>query len=142
MDSALHRLEVLPGTGRYAVTFRAADGVEQTATVRVDQPAADGIGRAEPDIDVTEASLPAGWRRDCAAFAMLVGAVHAVDAASRFAPPALGLTDVDGGWDVTLGNVLLGADDLPTCIAHGALATDGSALWSCPDCGARARLRR
>ena len=41
MDAVLHRIEALPGAGRYAVTFRCADGSEQTAVMIVD-----GDGRA------------------------------------------------------------------------------------------------
>lgn len=155
-DEALHRIEALPGAGRYAVTFRAPNGAEQVATVRVDD---DGItAGALPteagDIDVAQASLPPRWRRDGDAFALLAAAVRALDAAARFAAPARQLVDVDGGWDVSLGNVVLGADAGPQCIAHGPLspvphsdtggdaAAAGLQLWSCAECGARAGLRR
>ncbi len=165
-DEALHRIEALPGAGRYAVTFRAPNGAEQVATVRIDDDSATGgavptdvadIDVADidvADIDVAQASLPARWRRDGDAFALLAAAVRALDAAARFAPPARQLVDVDGGWDVSLGNVVLGADAEPQCIAHGPLspapdgetggdtAAAGLQLWSCAECGARAGLRR
>jgi hypothetical protein len=155
-DEALHRIEALPGAGRYAVTFRAPNGAEQVATVRVDDDGATGgAGPTDAaDIDVAQASLPARWRRDGDAFALLAAAVRALDAAARFAAPARQLVDVDGGWDVSLGNVVLGVDAEPQCIAHGPLspAPDGGTggdtvaaalqLWSCAECGARAGLRR
>ncbi|WP_375488777.1 hypothetical protein [uncultured Jatrophihabitans sp.] len=135
MDSAagtaLHRIEALPGSGRYAVTFRAADGTEQTATVRV----------TDIDVDVAEASLPATWRRANAAFAMLAAAVRALDAAASFAPPPQQLLDIDGGWDVSLGNVVLAADGRPACIAHGPLEQQADGVWACPECGATGLLR-
>jgi hypothetical protein len=148
-DATLQRIEALPGSGRYAVTFREANGAEQTAAVSIaGTPAAEDTGALDAaDVDVAQASLPTAWRSDGAAFAVLVTAVRAVDAAARFAPPARQLVDVDGGWDVSLGNVVLDAAARPTCTAHGAMtpAADGrpdadAAAWSCTECGARAAL--
>lgn len=126
----LHRIEALPGDGRHAVTFRLADGTEQTAIVQL---STDGV-------DVAEASLPAGWRRDSELFLVTAEAVRAFDEARRrtvTAGPAL--RDVPGGWDVSLGNVVLGPSGTPTCTAHGELEVDGD-TYLCRDCGARAQL--
>ena len=128
MDAVLHRIEALPGAGRYAVTFKNGDGTEQTAVMHV----------ADESVEVAEASLPIGWTRDSDEFAGTAAAVRAVDAARRVAPSASTLSDVDGGWDVMLGNVVLTAGT-PTCTAHGALLGDG-AVWTCAECGAQARL--
>ena len=122
----LHRIEALPGEGRYAVTFQRADGVEQTAVVQL----------AGSALDAAEASLPDGWTRAGAAFAALTDAVRAVDAARGTGPPVAALVDVDGGWDVMMGNVVL-IDNVPTCTAHGVMEPDG-ARFVCPACGARA----
>ena len=122
----LHRIEALPGEGRYAVTFQRADGVEQTAVVQL----------AGSALDAAEASLPDGWTRASAAFAALTDAVRAVDAARGTGPPVAALVDVDGGWDVMMGNVVL-IDNVPTCTAHGVMEPDGARLV-CPACGARA----
>jgi hypothetical protein len=122
----LHRIEALPGEGRYAVTFQRTDGVEQTAVVQL----------AGSGLDAAEASLPEGWTRTSAAFGVLAEAVRAVDAARGTGPPATALVDVDGGWDVMMGNVVL-AGDVPTCTAHGAMDPDAD-RFVCAECGARA----
>lgn len=127
--AALFRIEALPGEGRYAVGFERADGSEQTAVVQL---TADGI-------EVAEASLPAGWTRESEAFLATAAAVAAVDAARRHAPAGPALRDVDGGWDVSLGNVVLGPSGEPACTAHGAMKVqDGRYL--CTECYAQARL--
>jgi hypothetical protein len=127
--AALIRIEALPGDGRYAVAFERADGSEQTAVMHL---TADGLM-------VADASLPAGWTRDSEAFAATEAAVAAFDAARRHAPAGPALRDVDGGWDVSLGNVVLGASGLPECTAHGAMKAKGPE-YLCPECYARARL--
>jgi hypothetical protein len=127
--AALVRIEALPGEGRYAATFQRADGSEQTAVVQL----------AGSDVQVAEASLPAGWTRDSGAFAAVAAAVRAFDAARRHAPAGPALRDVPGGWDVSLGNVVLGDNGVPSCTAHGAMTQSGTD-WCCPECDARAVL--
>jgi len=126
---ALIRIEALPGDGRYAVAFERADGSEQTAVMHL----------TEDGPMVADASLPAGWSRDSEAFAATEAAVVAFDAARRHAPAGPALRDVDGGWDVSLGNVVLGESGLPVCTAHGEMKAKGSE-YLCPECYARARL--
>lgn len=130
MDAALHRIEPLPGAGRYAITFRRADSSEQTAVVHL---TADGV-------EVAEASLPSGWSRLSAAFDAVTAAVQAFDAARRHGRSTAALRDVDGGWDVSLGNVALDQVGRPACTAHGPLTGDGE-LFVCAECGARAEFR-
>jgi hypothetical protein len=127
--AALFRIEALPGEGRYAVGFERADGSEQTAVVQL---TADGL-------EVAEASLPAGWTRESEAFTATAAAVAAFDAARRHAPDGPALRDVEGGWDVSLGNVVLGASGLPACTAHGEM-TEKDARYLCTECYAQARL--
>lgn len=127
--AALIRIEALPGEGRYAVAFERADGSEQTAVMHMTE---DGLA-------VAEASLPAGWTRNSEAFAATEAAVAAFDAARRHAPAGPALRDVEGGWDVSLGNVVLGESGLPECSAHGVMSATG-AEYLCPECYARARL--
>ncbi len=133
VDAVLHRLEALPGDGRWAATFRRLDGTEQTAVVQVT-----GAGSDAPEVTVAEASLPADWSRTGDAWLAVADAVRALERA-RIASEPTGavLHDADGGWDVSLGNVVLGDDGRPACIAHGEMATaDG--VWACPECGATA----
>ena len=125
--SVLHRIEALAGRGRYAVTFRRRDGAEQTAVVQLDG----------ARLTAAEAGLPGGWERGGPAFGALTDAVRAVEAARDAGPAAAELADVDGGWDVMMGNVVLAADT-PTCTAHGALTPVAGGVWECPECGARA----
>jgi hypothetical protein len=127
MDAALHRIEALPGEGRYAVTFQRGDASEQTAVVHV----------SEDRVDVAEASLPAGWTTDSSEFAAVHAAVSAFDAARRQASRAASLHDVSGGWDVSLGNVVLDVAGVPSCTAHGAMQQDGD-TYVCAECGAQA----
>jgi hypothetical protein len=126
--AALIRIEALPGEGRYAVAFERADGSEQTAVMHM---TAEGLS-------VADASLPAGWSRDSEAFAATAAAVSAFDEARRHVPSGTALRDVDGGWDVSLGNVTL-LDGVPTCAAHGPMTTSGD-QFICNQCYARARL--
>jgi hypothetical protein len=124
----LHRIEALAGQGRFVVTFERADRSEQTAVVQV----------TGDDVSAADASLPAGWTRGSEAFAALAEALRAVERACGMGPAGAALVDVDGGWDVMLGNVVLGSDDLPTCTAHGAMAATGEGRYECAECGARA----
>lgn len=126
----MHRIEALPGVGRYAVTFRRADGVEQTAVVLA----------TGDEVAVAEASLPVGWNRETDAFRATAEAVLAVDLARRSVPAGNVLTDVEGGWDVGLGNVVLGPGGVPTCTAHGEMTGSTDDEWVCAECGARALL--
>ena len=127
VDVGLHRIESLPGEGRYTVSFRATGGAEQNAVVHL-----------TPDgLDVAPASLPDGWQIGSDAFALLVDAVQAVDRARHATNSPTQLQDVDGGWDVMIGNVVLDAGNIVTCASHGVMhMLEG--VWTCPECGARA----
>lgn len=129
MGAALHRIEALPGVGRYAVTFRRDDGGDQTAVVDV---TGDGV-------HVAEANLPDGWTRDSDAFRATADAVRAVHQARSAGPVVTALIDVDGGWDVGLGNVVLNGSGVPSCTAHGEMGASGD-VYECAECGARAQL--
>jgi hypothetical protein len=127
--AALVRIDALPGEGRYAVTFERTDGSEQTAVAHLTM----------TGLDIAEASLPAGWTRDSEAFGAVAVAVRAFDEARQYAPAAPSLRDVPGGWDVSLGNVVLGETGRPTCTAHGEMTQTGKD-WLCSECYARALL--
>jgi hypothetical protein len=129
MDAVVHRIEALPGTGRYAVTWRRADGSEQTAVVHL----------RTQGVEVAEASLPSGWTTTSGSFVATTSALRALDEARQLAPTRQ-LRDVDGGWDVSLGNVQIDGAGLPVCTAHGPMAAAPSGEYRCADCGARALL--
>lgn len=128
MSAVLHRIEALPGQGRYAVTFRRPDGAEQAAVAQV----------GDSGVTVAESSLPSGWTTGSDAAQATFAAVAAVHEARRAAVgDTATLRDVEGGWDVGLGNIVLGKAGIPACTAHGDLIADGD-VWTCPECGARA----
>jgi hypothetical protein len=126
--AALIRIEALPGDGRYAVAFERADGSEQHAVVQM---TAEGV-------EVAEASLPAGWTRESDAFSRTAVAVAAFHEARNVASSGPALRDIEGGWDVSLGNVTL-VDGVPTCAAHGPMNKSGDQYF-CTECDARAKL--
>jgi hypothetical protein len=128
VDAELQRIAALPGSGRYEVGFRFRDGSLLTAVVEVEA----GALRAAP------ASLPPGWTPESTALAALTEAVLALHRARSHASAVPTLRDVPGGWDVSMGNVVL-ADGVPHCVAHGALEADGE-TYMCAVCGARAVL--
>lgn len=128
-DVVLHRLEALLGDGRYAVTFRRPDGGEQSAVVQL----------TDAGVTIAESALPVGWTLDSDTARATLDAVSALDHARRIGARSgvATLRDVEGGWDVGLGNVVLGADGTPRCTAHGELVAQGD-VWVCPECDARA----
>lgn len=126
----LHRIEALAGAGRYAVTFQRPDTSEQTAVVQV----------SGDEISAAEASLPAGWTRDSDAFAAMGEVLRSMERARELGTSVAQLMDVEGGWDVMMGNVILGEGGVPTCTAHGAMTSADDGLFECAECGARARV--
>jgi hypothetical protein len=70
-----------------------------------------------------------------AAVAEAVLALHRARARGSTLPT---LRDVPGGWDVSIGNVVLTAG-VPHCLADGPMEADGD-TYTCPVCGARAVL--
>ena len=125
--AVLHRIEALAGNGRYAVTFQRPDLSEQTAVVQL----------SGTTVTAAEASLPEGWTLDSEPYAAMAEAVLAFERARGVGPKAAALVDVDGGWDVMMGNVVLGEGGVPICTAHGAMAASGD-VYECAECGARA----
>jgi hypothetical protein len=131
VDAALHRIEALPGAGRYAVTFRDRSGAEHAAVAQV----------TGATVELPAARLPADWEPGGAAYPHLVAALVAIDTARRSAQAPAELIDVPGGWDVMIGTVLL-TDGIVTCAAHSAMRLTDSGEWVCPECGARAIFAR
>ncbi len=124
----VHRVEALAGAGRYAVTFQRPDSSEQSAVVQV----------SGDQVSAAEASLPDGWTRESDAFAALAEVLFALERARELGPVAAQLVDVDGGWDVMMGNVVLGDSGQPTCTAHGVMESGDGGVYECAECGARA----
>jgi len=132
MAAVVHRIEALPGDGRYAVTFRLPDATEQTAVMQI-------RGAEVADVEVAESAMPVGWTSSSESFRAVARAVLAFDEARGTQTREGTLRDVEGGWDVTIGNVVQGASGRPECTAHG-LMTERAQTWVCEECGARAAL--
>ena len=130
MGAMPHRIEAMPGDGRYALTFRLAGGGEHSVVVQV----SDGT------VTMAAASLPGGWDAAATTHDAVVRAVLALDEARATTRVSGTLADLAGGWDVSLGNVVLGYAGVPECAAHGPMVEGGGGLWSCTECGAQAVL--
>ena len=127
MDVGLHGIEALPGLGRYSITFRGAGGAEQTAVAQLN----------DSSLDIAPASLPRGWEAGSEQHQLLHAAITALEIARHSSNAPAQLQDVDGGWDVMIGNVVLAAGNIVTCAAHGVMRMVDE-VWTCPECGARA----
>lgn len=130
MDPLLTRIEASARAGEYAVTVALPDGSERALVMTV----------TDDDVHLPAAAGIEGWATGSASYRAVAEAVLAVDRARRIGPPGVQLQDVPGGWDVTLGNVALGADGTPQCVAHGALEAAGDGRWACAECGAAAQF--
>ena len=129
VDPLVQRIDALPKRGSFAVTLVLADGQEQIVVVVVD---VDGVAA------LPAANVPTGWSAESASAKSLLTAVAAFHAARAVASSGRPrLLDVDGGWDVSIGNVLLGADGRPECVADGAMTQRGD-QFVCGECGAAA----
>lgn len=128
VDPQLIKVEALAEPGCYSLTFALHTGEERAVVARL----RDG----QPDVP---ASAFTGWSAESESFAATVAAVLAVHRARELSrPDGVRLLDVDGGWDVSLGNIVL-ADGVPSCVTHGELGRDGAVL-RCAECGAAATL--
>lgn len=127
VDPRLNKIEALAEPGCYSLTFQLDGGDEQAVVARM-------RGQA--------ATLPAnaftGWAAGSASFQAVVGVVQGLHAARELAGPSqFHLIDLDGGWDVGLGNVIL-RDGQPACVSHGPLELLAPARYRCAVCGAKA----
>jgi hypothetical protein len=126
----LHRIEAQPRLGEYALTLRTADGHETTLIMTVD-----GASVTAPS-----ATLPSDWGPGSESYEAAVAAVLAVDRARSIGPRGRFVVDVDGGWDVSLGNVVMDSAGGLRCVADGPMEPSAADLYSCAVCGARAQL--
>jgi hypothetical protein len=127
VDEVLHRIEALPGDGRFAICFRGAAGTEHVTVAQL---------RAG-ELDIAPATLPAGWEPGGEAYGLLVDVVNALDRARRPGTAQAQLFDVPGGWDVMIGNVVLERGETVACAAHGPMQNQDG-IWMCLECGAKA----
>lgn len=135
VDPLLHRIEAVPEPNCYSVTVLLDGNRERSMIMKVTDPSDEVDG-----VHVPEANMIAGWLRSSDSFRAVLDAVRAFDRA-RNGSDGVGplLRDVPGGWDVSVGNVVLDADGRPECVAHGPLepVADPDA-FDCATCGAQA----
>ncbi|HEX2902426.1 MAG TPA: hypothetical protein VHO01_03125 [Jatrophihabitans sp.] len=126
MDPQLAKLEALAEPGCYSLTFALDSGAERAV-----------VARFRGDELNIPASAFTGWSTQSQSYQAVAEAVRAVHRARELArPTGVRLLDIDGGWDVSLGNIVLEGGQ-PACVSHGPLEPDGAA-FRCPECGAAA----
>jgi hypothetical protein len=130
MEPLLKRIEALAEEGCYSVAFLVGTATERSVILRF----------RDGDLHAPEANMIAGWSTDSASFQAVISAVRAVhEAREVVGAQRPQLQDVDGGWDVGLGNVVLSSTGDPACVADGDMQQTSPELWQCQICGARAR---
>ena len=129
MDPLLSKIEALAEPGCYSVTFALGTGEDRSVVVRMrgDEPIVPAAGSFE------------GWTPGSRVATAAIAVVRALHQARQGGGSAGRLVDVGGGWDVGIGNVVLSADGVPACVAHGELAPAGDGVFRCETCGAAAR---
>jgi hypothetical protein len=129
VDPLLNRIEALAEEGCYSLTFQVDGGQERNVVMRL----------RDGEAGVPGANLFPGWSPGSESFRAAVAAVRALHQAREISGPGrVRLLDVEGGWDVSLGNVVLSADGIPSCVAHGVMEAGPPPTYQCLTCGARA----
>jgi hypothetical protein len=131
VEPQLTKIEALTEAGCYAVTVALGSGEERSV-----------VARLRDGTVLLPATAVDGWSSDSASYAATVRAVEAVHAARELAvPDGRRLADVVGGWDVSLGNVVLDGAGRPSCVTHGDLLAEPGDIYRCAECDAIAAYR-
>jgi hypothetical protein len=129
VDPLLSKIEALAEPGCYSLTFALDTGADRSVVVRMrgDEPVMPSANSFE------------GWTPGSRVVTATIAVVRALHQARQGSGGSGGrLVDVDGGWDVGIGNVVL-VEGVPTCVGHGELAPAGDGVFRCGTCGAAAR---
>ena len=130
MDPLLSKIEALDEPGCYLLAFALDTGEQRELVIRM---------RGDEPI-VPAANSFEGWTPGSRTVTATIAVVRALHQARQSSGAATGrLVDVEGGWDVGIGNVVLSAGGAPSCVAHGDLAPAGADVFQCETCGAAAR---
>jgi hypothetical protein len=128
VEPLLKRIEASAEQGAYLAVFVLPDLQERSVMAK-------GSG---DDVTIPTANLIAGWSTDSSSFKAVSDALRGFDRARIAVGDAVPqLQDVEGGWDVGLGNVVLDAGGVPACVAHGQM-TGVAGIYHCTECDARA----
>ena len=113
MDPLLSKIEALTEPGCYSVTFALDTGESCAVVIR--------MRGGEPVLPAAHSF--AGWTPGSRTVTATIEVVRALHQARQVTGGStVRLLDVEGGWDVGIGNVVLSADEVPACVAHGELA--------------------
>jgi hypothetical protein len=133
VDPLLSKIEALPEPGCYSLTFTLDTGEDRAVVVRM---------RGDEPV-LPSANSFAGWTPGSRMATATIAVVRALHQARQGTGGSAGrLVDVEGGWDVGIGNVVLSADGVPTCVGHGELAPAEARVFRCETCGAAALYDR
>jgi hypothetical protein len=133
VDPLLSKIEALAEPGCYSVTFTLPTGGDRAVVIRM---------RGDEPV-VPSANSFEGWSPGSRVVTATIAVVRALHQARQVSGGAAGrLLDVDGGWDVGIGNVVLSAEGAPTCVGHGEMAAAEAGVFRCETCGAAARYDR
>lgn len=127
VDPRLDKIEALAEPGCYSLTFQLDGGDERVV-----------VARMRGKLAALPANAFADWPSGSASYQAVVAAVQAIHTARELAGPSQAqLVDIEGGWDVGLGNVVL-SDGQPSCVSHGPLEQVEPGRYRCQTCGAAA----
>jgi hypothetical protein len=133
VDPLLSKIEALTEPGCYSVTFALETGEDRAVVIRM---------RGDEPV-LPAANSFAGWVPGSRTVTATIAVVQALHQARQGGGEATQrLLDVEGGWDVGIGNVVLSADGAPMCLGHGELAPAEGGVFRCEACGAAARYAR
>jgi hypothetical protein len=133
VDLLLSKIEALAEPGCYSVTFALGTGEDRSVVVRMrdDEPVLPSANSFE------------GWAPGSRTVTATIAVVRALHQARQDSGGSAGrLLDIEGGWDVGIGNVVLSEEGAPACVAHGELAPAEAGVFRCDTCGAAARYDR
>ena len=133
MDPLLSKIEALDEPGCYSVTFTLGTGAARELVIRM---------RGDEPV-VPSANSFEGWTPGSRTATATIAVVRALHQARQAGGGSAGrLVDVEGGWDVGIGNVVLSAEGVPACVAHGEMAAAEAGVFRCETCGAAAQYTR
>jgi hypothetical protein len=133
VDSLLSKIEALAEPGCYSLTFTLDTGEDRAVVVRM---------RGDEPV-LPSANSFAGWVPGSRIATAAIAVVRALHQARQGVGGSGGqLLDIEGGWDVGIGNVVLSPEGAPACVAHGELAPAEAGVFRCETCGAAARYER
>ena len=133
MDPLLRKIEALDEPGCYSVTFTLDTGEDRAVVIRM---------RGDEPV-VPSANSFTGWAPGSRIVTATVAVVRALHQARQSTGGSgAQLADIDGGWDVSIGNVVLSPDGSTQLRGARRAGPSGDGVYRCETCGAAARYDR